>query len=69
MVTAYNSVGNGELANTTVITQQKAPGGPPTKLTTQRLNARNITLSWFPPLEPNGILTYQLVLFDKGKLV
>lgn len=70
-IVAYNlrknsnaSAPNIALANTTA----EEPSGPPRNVRIINTTSDSITLSWDPPLEPNGkILGYKVKYFEKGK--
>ncbi|XP_015751004.1 PREDICTED: phosphatidylinositol phosphatase PTPRQ-like isoform X1 [Acropora digitifera] len=70
-IVAYNlrknsnaSAPNIALANTTA----EEPSGPPRNVRIINTTSDSITLSWDPPLEPNGkILGYRVKYFEKGK--
>ena len=66
-VRAFNFIGEGAVARTTVLTEEEAPGGPPISLEAKIVSARHVTLNWNPPEEPNGVLDYDVIIFDKGK--
>ena len=68
-VKAYNFAGEGQTAHTMVVTEQEAPSGPPRNLFFEIINARNVTLTWIPPERPNGVLTYEIYLIDKGNFI
>ena len=68
-VSAWTSVGEGQRNRVIVETHQDVPGGPPRYLGASFVGARNITVAWYPPLMPNGELTYTIMLFAKGVLL
>ncbi|XP_076801540.1 phosphatidylinositol phosphatase PTPRQ-like isoform X2 [Clavelina lepadiformis] len=66
-VSAWTSVGEGEMSYTSVVTMQEPPGDAPRALRVPEANARDFTIAWSPPLESNGRLTYTFKLFAQDK--
>lgn len=68
-VEAFTAVGSGDAMSVQHTALEEAPSGPPRNVTVTQCGPTSISLSWLPPEFPNGMIYYQIELFDKGEYV
>ncbi|XP_019631428.1 PREDICTED: phosphatidylinositol phosphatase PTPRQ-like isoform X2 [Branchiostoma belcheri] len=63
-LSAVTSQGEGDKTLPTgARTREAAPSGPPSDVRIYDVNVNNVTMSWTPPSQPNGIIRYYIIKY------